>query len=182
MWADAYDNSDFEVSNAAKVRHKQTQKAVTPVVDIHGYANICFGGRAYRLHRLVAISFFGFPKEGLVCCHIDGNKLNNNLDNLQYKTQKENIHDKYKHGTMFRGKKAPAAKYGKEVTDKILALYTHKTCREISDEVGISFGTVAKVVRYHKGRRRARRSTNPALSANCPLAYLKTLVNQAQRF
>lgn len=181
-WTSAYDNPDFMVSSYGRVVEVKTGRVIKPTTAPTGYVYISFGGKGYRLNRLVAISFKGFPEKGFVCCHEDGNKQNNRLENLVYKTQKENIHDKYKHGTMFRGKKAPAAKYGKELTDKILALSEHKTCRQISEEIGLCFSTIARVIRYHKGRRRVKCLQTPHTYRSCPLNYLKTLVNQAQTF
>lgn len=45
------------------------------------------------VHKLVAISFLNYIPNNrkLVIDHIDGNKLNNNLENLQIITQRENI-------------------------------------------------------------------------------------------
>ena len=51
-----------------------------------------------------------WPKpEWLVCCHNDGNYWNNFPENVRYDTQKANIWDAIKHGTLnklpYRGKK-----------------------------------------------------------------------------
>lgn len=40
--------------------------------------------KANMIHHLVARYFIGERKKGLVINHIDGNKLNNNLKNLEY--------------------------------------------------------------------------------------------------
>lgn len=46
----------------------------------------------YSVNRLVASTFIRLPNNDKeVCDHIDGNKLNNNMNNLQWLTQKENI-------------------------------------------------------------------------------------------
>jgi len=42
------------------------------------------------VHRLVMRAFVGLRPEGYVINHIDGNKSNNSLDNLEYCTQTEN--------------------------------------------------------------------------------------------
>lgn len=44
----------------------------------------------FSAHRLVVLSFIGEIKKGLVVDHIDNDKLNNNLSNLQIITHREN--------------------------------------------------------------------------------------------
>ncbi len=46
--------------------------------------------KGFLVHRLVLMAFFG--KSKLQCNHKDGNKSNNNYDNLEYCTSKENLH------------------------------------------------------------------------------------------
>ena len=54
-----------------------------------GYARLKLNGKSVRVHRLVMELFKG-PSD-LTVDHIDGNKLNNSLDNLQYLTREENL-------------------------------------------------------------------------------------------
>ena len=52
----------------------------------------------FLFHHLVALAFIGPRPDNLVIDHIDRNKLNNNVKNLRYITQKENLHncDRYR--------------------------------------------------------------------------------------
>ena len=51
------------------------------------------------VHRLVALVFCEGYEEGLHVNHIDGNRLNNRMDNLEWCTVRENIHDSMERGT-----------------------------------------------------------------------------------
>ena len=64
------------------------------------------GKNKYLCHRIVFEAFNGLIKDGLLIDHIDSDRLNNNLDNLQAVTQSENIR---------RGKTGKHAKFAKGV-------------------------------------------------------------------
>lgn len=52
-----------------------------------------------KVHRLVASAFHGECPEGCVCCHNNGDKLDNRPENLRWDTLKSNSEDMLKHGT-----------------------------------------------------------------------------------
>jgi HNH endonuclease/NUMOD4 motif len=55
------------------------------------------------MHRLVLEAFVGPCPRGMQCCHKDGNRANNKLENLRWDTQKKNEQDKKCHGTYGKG-------------------------------------------------------------------------------
>lgn len=61
-----------------------------------GYYSVCINKKNKRVHRLVMLAFVGVPPDGCIVHHRDGNKLNNELQNLQYATQSENMKEYYK--------------------------------------------------------------------------------------
>lgn len=79
-------------------------KKMKQKMDKFGYMNVCLckGNKKFfpRVHLLVASAFNGERPDGLVCAHLDGNKLNNTPENLQWVTAKENESHKWIHGTM----------------------------------------------------------------------------------
>lgn len=48
-------------------------------------------GHMRAVHRLVCGAFTGYIPENLVCNHIDSVRSNNNISNLEFVTQKENL-------------------------------------------------------------------------------------------
>ena len=56
-------------------------------------------GKNVQVHSLVLEAFVGPKPDGLEARHLDGNHLNNCLDNLRWGTRSENILDRVRHGT-----------------------------------------------------------------------------------
>lgn len=59
--------------------------------------------RIVAIHRLLLETFVGPCPEGMECRHLDGNRLNNSLENLCWDTHFRNNQDKVLHGTAGRG-------------------------------------------------------------------------------
>lgn len=55
-------------------------------------------GKSYLTHRLIAIAFIPNPNNYEYINHIDGNKLNNSVDNLEWCTMQHNIKHAYDTG------------------------------------------------------------------------------------
>ncbi len=67
--------------------------------------NLCRDGahKGFLVSRLVLTEFAGSPQKGMVCCHNNGNPLDNRLDNLRWDTLKANAKDMAEHGTRRKG-------------------------------------------------------------------------------
>ena len=92
-------------------------KIVKAYVETNGYKRIglSIGGKRklYYVHRLLAEVFIDNP-EGKKCVnHIDGNKLNNSLDNLEWVTYSENTQHAVNTGLHQIGESCYNYKHGK---------------------------------------------------------------------
>lgn len=101
-WVDIKENPDYEVSNLGNVRNKRTGRILKQMLSReNGYyrVNIC-GGHRY-VHRLVADSFFDGDHSDMDVNHIDGDKYNNTLSNLEWCTRTENLRHAFRTGLKF---------------------------------------------------------------------------------
>jgi hypothetical protein len=91
---------DYEISNLGNCRRKNN--IIKGSIQNRGYRYFQVQRDDKRInllfHHLVAKCFLGERPEDFVIDHIDRNKLNNNVENLRYVTQKENLknQDRYR--------------------------------------------------------------------------------------
>ena len=67
-------------------------------------------GKLFRIHRLVLLAFVGPCPPGNEVRHLDGNGLNNEIENLAYGTREENQADRVLHGTSNRGERSGSSR------------------------------------------------------------------------
>ena len=97
------------------------------------------------LHRLVAKMFVPNPDNKRTVNHIDGNKLNNHVDNLEWATYSENVKHAYSNGLRKANAVTPEARV------KAFQLRNEGlTYREIAPILGYSHSTVRKMVTEFK--------------------------------
>lgn len=102
IWANIKNYPDYQVSNLGNVRSYKNGmvKVINGWVQNTGYKTVALNNKKYSVHRLVAETFIHKPVSKNVVNHKDGNKLNNNINNLEWCTLKENIHHAYNTGLM----------------------------------------------------------------------------------
>ena len=94
-WIDGFQN--YEVSSLGRVRTRRMMKP--NYTNGYEYVSLSKDKKQYRIlvHRLVAETFLGPCPEGMECCHLNGDRMDNRVENLEWNTHQKNIGDVVKH-------------------------------------------------------------------------------------
>ena len=94
---------DFQISNHGRVRNKKTGNIRKTPIDDVGYLTVTLHNsvgehKIVRIHRLVALAFLEKIYGKNFVNHIDGDKTNNDVSNLEWVSSSENIRHAYRTG------------------------------------------------------------------------------------
>lgn len=97
--------------NGAVFLLKDGVECVPTISNTEGYASVRLPDQNYLIHRLVAEAFIPNPQNKPQVNHKDGNKRNNNVDNLEWVTARENNLHAIAMGLRGSGKKLESARF-----------------------------------------------------------------------
>lgn len=135
---------------------RKNARALSPGEKKNGYLQVSLvkedGGIMYiSIHRLVATVFLENNDSSLVVNHKDGNKENNNVNNLEWITHKKNIEHSWKLSLSKsrKGEKSNLSKITeKEAIEIVKLLRDGYSDREISEITGASVrGIISRIRR-----------------------------------
>ena len=93
-WVVLKSNPNYLINPKGQIANKKT-KQILKGFDRCGYQRVGLQGKNYSVHRLVYETFIGEISDDLIIDHIDGNRNNNDVSNLQAISQKRNTKKSY---------------------------------------------------------------------------------------
>lgn len=149
IWKDVKEsNGLYQISNLGRLKsfvkwRGSNERIRKSYISKNGYLYINLLNLTTPLHRLIAIAFIPNPENKPTVNHIDGNKLNNNIDNLEWNTYSENNQHAYDNNLTTNGllgKTGYLCKNSKEVEQitkegDIIAIFG--SCEEANRLTGI---------------------------------------------
>lgn len=150
--------SGYYISNLGKVRGRSGK--ILKAYNSNGYLQIVVYPegkntkfKVLKIHREVAKAFIPNPNNLLQVNHIDGNKLNNSVVNLEWCTNKENTMHAWKQGLAksIRGINNSQSKLTKEEVKFIHEHYIPRDskfgCRALARRFNVSHKVISELVR-----------------------------------
>ena len=90
-WVTILEFPNYEINKLGQVRNKTSKKILSQSLSSKGYYQINIANKSRRIHKLLAETFISNPLNLETVNHINGNKLDNNLSNLEWLSRSENV-------------------------------------------------------------------------------------------
>ncbi len=126
-------------------------RKLSPYIGSNGrYYSIKLNGKAYLVHRLVAIAFIPNPQNLPEVNHKDKNTLNPNVDNLEWCTRKDNLNESYSTMSPVRNYNSCELYY----EDKLVGTFQSilKACKYANKHYQTSIASLSKYLKCGKAK------------------------------
>ena len=144
----------YEVSDAGRIKsHRGSEIKLRPALN--GYLRVWlyrksdFTYKPFTAHRLVAEAFIPNPENKPFVNHKNGNKMDNNVKNLEWCTQSENQLHAFRTGLQVgnKGSRNGQAKLTElQVAQIRSASVEYKNHQQIADKYGVSRRTINRII------------------------------------
>jgi len=139
-------DADYDVSNQGRVRHGS--RILSGSVHSDNYILATLHGKQIPVHRLVAEAFIPNYEKKLEVNHIDGNKMNNAVDNLEWVTRAENQKHAVDNGLQPKPAKTYQGKFTAEQREEIKRIWDSGmfSRRQLAIKYGVSHTCVNDII------------------------------------
>lgn len=161
----------YLISSYGRVYSEMSDIILKPTINNNGYAyvDLFINKKKCRklVHRLVAIAFLPNAAEKNIVNHLDGNKANNTITNLEWCTLSENMKHAIDIGLVKRGEDKSSSKLTNSDIIAIQKIFEEKTLcdSDIAREFGVTSGVISSI-RLGKTWRHVNGKTYPLNGPN----------------
>lgn len=136
----------YYINKEGKVYSLYVNDFMTPYLTSSDYSAVVLHEKTNLVHRLVAKTFIPKVENKDIVNHIDGNKLNNNVDNLEWSDYAEN--NKHYHALGLQGKNKTLGDYKYyQLDDDKNVIAEFDSITKIKDKINISHSWISKAAK-----------------------------------
>lgn len=130
--------NNIEVSNYGNIKINNKIKKIYK--DKDGYCIVSINSKPYKVHRLVAETFLENKFNKKEVNHIDMNKENNNVENLEWCTHLENMQHAFKNKDIASTRNKKVVQYS--LNHEVIKIWN--SIKEATNELNIPTGNISK--------------------------------------
>lgn len=142
---------DYEITKTGEVINLKTGRILKSQPNNKGYLRVQLCGKRYFVHRLVAEKYLPNPNNLEQVNHKDGNKTNNNVENLEWVSNETNHIHAVKSELLLSGEKCSWSKLN---WDKVNFIRENPqiSAKELAETFGVSVSTIrdVKIIKHGK--------------------------------
>ena len=146
-------------------------------INRNGYKFVVLGRNGDEfLHRLIAEAFIPNPNNLPIINHIDGNKLNNSIENLEWCTHSQNTLHAYETGLTVGKKCAPALSIKEK---EYIRQHLLEASTKIAKEINRSVATVGRQLRKYRKNAMIKENYNARHLTDEEKLYIKNHITSS---
>jgi len=153
-WCSIKQWEGYYISNTGRVKNPKGKQVALCENKKRGYIYVYHSNqhmrpRALSAHRLLAKHFIPNPENKPQVNHIDNNRLNNKVSNLEWVTAKENTAHCINQGrkNQFRGEQCPQAVLTEEIVRSIKSEIGTMTHKKLAEKYKTNYSNIAHIKR-----------------------------------
>lgn len=157
QWRVIEEATNYEVSNLGNIRNSKTNRLLNPTPSPGGYAQVSIRIKSSNkfekryVHRLVAQYWIDNPENKREVNHLDCDKTNNNVNNLEWVTSSENQKYRYKKEERIKTSNRKVGNF--DADGNLISIFF--SIADAARAVGGVRGPIDKVCRKEPGRKTA---------------------------
>ena len=144
----------YDITKEGKCINRKTGHVKKTFISNTGYERVSLWNKGknkkYSIHRLVATKYIDNPNNYKQINHIDGNKLNNNVDNLEWCDLSQNIKHAYKNN-LIKVNTTKVIQYSKDMKK----IKEWNSIKEVENELKINHANIITVCKQNTNRKYA---------------------------